>query len=52
LGPCNVRGCGRQKYDLTIEFAQVTEDDVMDSINAQWEAPTIDTDKHTNNNNK
>jgi hypothetical protein len=42
-----VPSCGSKQFDLTCEFALVTEDDIIEDIKDRWTAPTVDTDKHT-----
>jgi hypothetical protein len=38
---------GDKTYDLTFEFAHVTEDNIIDLVHDRWTSPTKDVDKHT-----
>jgi hypothetical protein len=36
-----------KSFDLTFEFAHVTEENVSEIARSRWESPTVDTIKHT-----
>jgi hypothetical protein len=36
-----------KRYDLTVEFSQVTEEDIVANAKIRWQASTVATDKHT-----
>jgi hypothetical protein len=38
---------GTKDYDLTCEFAFVTEANIIAAIQDRWSSPTVQTDKHT-----
>jgi hypothetical protein len=38
---------GTKDYDLTCEFALVTEANIIAAIKDRWSSPTVQTDKHT-----
>jgi hypothetical protein len=35
------------RYDLTIEFAHVTEENIQELASTRWKSPTVSVDKHT-----
>jgi hypothetical protein len=37
---------GTKDYDLTCEFALVTEANIIAAIKDRWSSPTVQTDKH------